>query len=180
MPDELSSRAPRLRVRVPCSTSNLGPGFDFLGLALSLELEVELLLRPDHSAHEFDTLEGLAADWPRERPAHCSSWLERAASIRKPEFAILSPAPNAAPTSPASTQLFRAAPSRMKRTLIPAKPACSPAPSDVSPWVRLKRAKRVTNTAIAGLISSVSAPLWGSADNAAITCWAAARPLSYA
>lgn len=66
MPDELSSRAPRLRVRVPCSTSNLGPGFDFMGLALSLELEVELLVRPDHSAHEFDALEGLAADWPRE------------------------------------------------------------------------------------------------------------------
>lgn len=31
-----------IRISVPCSTSNLGPGFDSLGLALSLSLEVEL------------------------------------------------------------------------------------------------------------------------------------------
>ena len=41
------SRCPRLapdalRVQVPASTSNLGPGFDLLGLALSLRLEVVL------------------------------------------------------------------------------------------------------------------------------------------
>lgn len=34
------SSPPPLRVRVPASTSNLGPGFDLLGLALSLWLEV--------------------------------------------------------------------------------------------------------------------------------------------
>ena len=31
-----------IRISVPCSTSNLGPGFDSLGLALSLALVVEL------------------------------------------------------------------------------------------------------------------------------------------
>jgi homoserine kinase len=31
-----------IRISVPCSTSNLGPGFDSLGLALSLSLDVEL------------------------------------------------------------------------------------------------------------------------------------------
>ncbi len=36
------SGAPMIRICVPCSTSNLGPGFDSLGLALSLTLEVEL------------------------------------------------------------------------------------------------------------------------------------------
>src|SRR3970040_2459742 len=32
----------RIRVRVPASTANLGPGFDTLGMALSLYNEVEL------------------------------------------------------------------------------------------------------------------------------------------
>ncbi|HWQ68646.1 MAG TPA: homoserine kinase, partial [Patescibacteria group bacterium] len=32
----------RVRVRVPASTANLGPGFDTLGMALSLYNEVEL------------------------------------------------------------------------------------------------------------------------------------------
>lgn len=36
------SGAPMIRISVPCSTSNLGPGFDSLGLALSLSLDVEL------------------------------------------------------------------------------------------------------------------------------------------
>ncbi|MDP6538714.1 MAG: homoserine kinase [Planctomycetota bacterium] len=58
--------APRMRVRVPCSTSNLGPGFDCLGLALSLELEVELHVRPDRTAHELAELAGFATDWPLE------------------------------------------------------------------------------------------------------------------
>lgn len=31
-----------IRISVPCSTSNLGPGFDSLGLALSLSLDVEV------------------------------------------------------------------------------------------------------------------------------------------
>ena len=44
------SRVP-LRVRVPASTSNLGPGFDCLGLALSLSLEVTLQGPADGPQH---------------------------------------------------------------------------------------------------------------------------------
>ena len=33
----------RIRVRVPATTSNIGPGFDTLGIALSLANEVELV-----------------------------------------------------------------------------------------------------------------------------------------
>lgn len=39
----------RARVRVPASTSNLGPGFDQLGLALGLFLEVEARVEPGRS-----------------------------------------------------------------------------------------------------------------------------------
>ena len=46
----------RARVRVPCSTSNLGPGFDLLGLALSMHLDVELERREglESGAHSFE------------------------------------------------------------------------------------------------------------------------------
>jgi len=54
-----------LRVRVPASTSNLGPGFDLLGLALSLYLEVELCGRASGGGHELVAAEGEAAEWPR-------------------------------------------------------------------------------------------------------------------
>jgi homoserine kinase len=54
----------RKRVRVPGSTSNLGPGFDMLGLALSLWLEVEAEVID--GAHRVRELEGTARDWPRE------------------------------------------------------------------------------------------------------------------
>jgi len=54
-----------LRLRVPASTSNLGPGFDFLGLALSLWLEVRVLERVSGGGIEFVELAGTAADWPR-------------------------------------------------------------------------------------------------------------------
>ena len=50
-----------LRVRVPASTSNLGPGFDTLGLALDLMLEVEA--RPA-LAHRCEELAGSARSWP--------------------------------------------------------------------------------------------------------------------
>lgn len=56
-----------LRVRVPCSTSNLGPGFDCLGLALSLFLEVELELHPSGGCTLLGRLEDEAAAWPREQ-----------------------------------------------------------------------------------------------------------------
>lgn len=53
----------RLSVRVPCSTSNLGPGFDCLGLALGLWLRAEA--RP-HAAAEDRVVrrEGHAEEWP--------------------------------------------------------------------------------------------------------------------
>jgi homoserine kinase len=58
-----------IRVRVPASTSNLGPGFDFLGLALSLHLEAQCSgPSPGASSsdgHAFARLEGTAAAWPR-------------------------------------------------------------------------------------------------------------------
>lgn len=51
-------------VRVACSTSNLGPGFDMLGLALSLQLSVRA--RPAAgAAHEFARTGGEARAWPR-------------------------------------------------------------------------------------------------------------------
>src|SRR5262245_50078450 len=49
-------------VRVPGSTSNLGPGFDLLGAALSLELEVRLV--GEAPTHRFARLEGEAESWP--------------------------------------------------------------------------------------------------------------------
>ncbi|MFT6041453.1 MAG: homoserine kinase [Planctomycetota bacterium] len=62
----------RRKVRIPCSTSNLGPGFDLLGLALSLWLEVELsptseaASSPDSTGHQLDLAADFAASWPRE------------------------------------------------------------------------------------------------------------------
>ncbi len=53
----------RFRVRVPASTSNLGPGFDLLGLAVSLWLELEVEVRP--GPHAFAELQGTATEWPR-------------------------------------------------------------------------------------------------------------------
>ena len=52
-----------LAVRVPGSTSNLGPGFDLLGLAIDLELEVEAAPSSGPGAG-WTALEGEAAAWP--------------------------------------------------------------------------------------------------------------------
>jgi homoserine kinase len=55
--------APPLRqLRVPASTSNLGPGFDCLGLALGLYLEVEH--RPGAGALQLERGPG-CSEWPR-------------------------------------------------------------------------------------------------------------------
>lgn len=53
-----------LRVRVPASTSNLGPGFDLLGLALSLFLEVEVVGLAGGREHRWLGAEGTAGEWP--------------------------------------------------------------------------------------------------------------------
>jgi homoserine kinase len=54
-----------IRVSVPASTSNLGPGFDFLGLALSLFLDVRVSGPSSGERHEFASLAGTAEGWPR-------------------------------------------------------------------------------------------------------------------
>ena len=57
--------APPLRVRVPASTSNLGPGFDLLGAALSLELEATVLGPSPGGGHRLREASGPGgADWP--------------------------------------------------------------------------------------------------------------------
>ena len=54
------SRAQRVRVRVPATTANLGPGFDALGLALELHEEVALERLPEGSRPRI-TVTGLNA-----------------------------------------------------------------------------------------------------------------------
>ena len=53
-------------LRVPCSTSNLGPGFDFLGLCLGLFLDVEVRVDLDapSSAPEIEWCP--ASTWPAD------------------------------------------------------------------------------------------------------------------
>jgi len=53
------------QVRVPASTSNLGPGFDLLGLALSLHLTVRARVKPSGGAHSYGECTGTAAAGPR-------------------------------------------------------------------------------------------------------------------
>ena len=55
-----------LSIRVPCSTSNLGPGFDLLGLALGLFVEIEATPRPGEAPHHLTESAGFAAHWPIE------------------------------------------------------------------------------------------------------------------
>lgn len=57
---------PPIRVRVPASTSNLGPGFDCLGLALSLHLDAELIgpRGDDVGQHRISRASGEAKAWP--------------------------------------------------------------------------------------------------------------------
>ena len=51
-----------VRVRVPASTSNLGPGFDVLGLALDLRLEVVVSERPE--GHLVEVSGPSESEWP--------------------------------------------------------------------------------------------------------------------
>ncbi|PLW11207.1 hypothetical protein PCASD_21616 [Puccinia coronata f. sp. avenae] len=46
---ETQARKRRWLIRVPCTSANIGPGFDVLGLALSLYLTLEVSLDPDTS-----------------------------------------------------------------------------------------------------------------------------------
>jgi len=69
-----------LRVVVPGSTSNLGPGFDFLGLALSLFLDVRVLGAARGDQHEFAELLGTAEGWPAGTANHFVRAFDLAAS----------------------------------------------------------------------------------------------------
>jgi homoserine kinase len=68
-----------VRVRVPASTSNLGPGFDCLGLALDLVLEVEA----ETAAETHISLAGMDADLlPRDESNLVLACARRALSAR--------------------------------------------------------------------------------------------------
>jgi homoserine kinase len=69
----------RLEVRVPASTSNLGPGFDCLGLALDLELHVRVERVADSGGPTFGALTGTAETWPRDATNLVWRAFERAA-----------------------------------------------------------------------------------------------------
>jgi homoserine kinase len=68
-----------LSLRVPASTSNLGPGFDFLGLALSLYLELRVLGVDEQGEARLVECSGTAAEWPRGAENLVLRGLERAA-----------------------------------------------------------------------------------------------------
>lgn len=60
----MSPPTERRLVRVPASTSNLGPGFDCLGMALTLWLDVEASTRDGGGGHVFERRGGHAQEWP--------------------------------------------------------------------------------------------------------------------
>jgi homoserine kinase len=60
-PASLVDRAHGLRLRVPGSTSNLGPGFDALGLALQIYLELEVLSAAENGGLRFLFQDGAPA-----------------------------------------------------------------------------------------------------------------------
>ncbi len=62
---------PHPTLRVPASTSNLGPGFDLLGLALDLPLTVTVLGEHDGPAPALVRTRGEAQGWPREGELLC-------------------------------------------------------------------------------------------------------------
>ena len=61
-----------IRIKVPCSSANLGPGYDVLGLALSLYLELEINVISGSSSNAplncEITCEGLGAEDLKKHP----------------------------------------------------------------------------------------------------------------
>jgi homoserine kinase len=53
-------------ITIPCSSANIGPGFDVIGLALNLYLTIEVTVSPkDASGHSSNckiTYEGVGAE----------------------------------------------------------------------------------------------------------------------
>ena len=60
----LHDATPPLEVFVPCSTSNLGPGFDLLGVCLSLYLRVHIVRGEPGHKHRYEQSGGFAREWP--------------------------------------------------------------------------------------------------------------------
>ncbi|MDH7480205.1 MAG: homoserine kinase, partial [Syntrophomonadaceae bacterium] len=58
---EISGKARKVRVKVPATTANLGPGFDTLGMALSLYNYIELEETADNQRLSID-VQGEGAD----------------------------------------------------------------------------------------------------------------------
>jgi homoserine kinase len=77
-------RPAEVRVRVPASSANLGPGFDSLGLALALYDEVDVAVAPDGLTVEVD---GAGAGVPRDERHLVVRALRRA-------FAVFGDAPS--------------------------------------------------------------------------------------
>lgn len=59
-----------LRLSVPATTANLGPGFDALGLALTVRNELEAEVLPGRSGHVEIAVEGEGADALPAGPSH--------------------------------------------------------------------------------------------------------------
>jgi homoserine kinase len=79
-------RTAEVRVRVPASSANLGPGFDSLGLALALYDEVDVAVAPDGLTVEVDGA-GAGAGVPRDERHLVVRALRRA-------FAVFGDAPS--------------------------------------------------------------------------------------
>lgn len=77
-----------LNIRVPCSSSNLGPGFDLLGLALDLFLEVDAWSLADGGPHKLENSTGFAATWPEAGNLLMAAFdaVFREASLAPPAF----------------------------------------------------------------------------------------------
>lgn len=119
-------------VRVPASTSNLGPGFDLLGLALSLYLEVEATLRTG-GHHELADLAGEALCWPAERENLLLQAFERGCAV------LGAPAPSLAVRARSSIPVGRglgssgaavAAGLSLARAMVAPEDADAPSPVD--------------------------------------------------
>ena len=79
-----AGRPAEVRVRVPASSANLGPGFDSLGLALALYDELDFAVAPDGLTVEVD---GAGAGVPPDEPHLVVRALRRA-------FAVFGDAPS--------------------------------------------------------------------------------------
>lgn len=83
-----SSKCDRVRVRIPCSTSNLGPGFDTLGLALNLYNEIHLERLTSSGLDFSSSIPGVDADGARLVLLQASRLFFRRARVKPFGFRI--------------------------------------------------------------------------------------------